>query len=163
MKDQLAAPLVAPSPKPSAFFAFNWTNLRSTTKIGLADASIGNARKRRAGSWSAPLKRFLCGAAALAALTCHAEAAWVGKASYYSGRRAASGAFTAAHRTLPFGSQVRVTNLKNNRSVVVTINDRGPFTHGRLIDVSTGAADALGFRSAGIAQVMIEPVAVAQR
>jgi len=110
------------------------------------------------------LKRILIGAAALAALSCGAEAGWVGKASYYNlGGRTASGghvgAFTAAHRTLPFGSQVRVTNLKNNRSVVVTINDRGPFTGGRVIDVSAHAADALGFRSAGVAQVKVEPVA----
>lgn len=109
------------------------------------------------------MKRFFYGAAALVALSCNADAAWVGKASYYSGRRATDGAFTAAHRTLPFGSQVRVTNLKNNRSVLVTINDRGPFTRGRVIDVSTGAADALGFRSAGVARVIIEPVSVAQR
>jgi rare lipoprotein A len=113
------------------------------------------------------LKRFVFGAAALVALSCNAEAAWVGKASYYSGRRTANGAhvgaFTAAHRTLPFGSQVRVTNLTNNRSVVVTINDRGPFRGGRVIDVSTSAAEALGFRSAGLAQVMIEPISVAER
>lgn len=107
------------------------------------------------------VKSILCGAAALLALTCNANADWVGKASYYGGRgRTANGghigAFTAAHRTLPFGSQVRVTNLRNNRSVVVTINDRGPFIGGRVIDLSTHAADALGFRSAGVAQVRVE-------
>jgi rare lipoprotein A len=112
------------------------------------------------------LKKVMIGAAALLALTCAAEAAWVGKASYYNlGGRTASGghvgAYTAAHRTLPFGSQVRVTNLRNNRSVVVTINDRGPFTGGRVIDVSAHAADALGFRSAGVAHVKVEPVTVA--
>lgn len=88
---------------------------------------------------------------------------WVGKASYYGlkGRTASGGhvgGFTAAHRTLPFGSRVRVTNLKNNRSVMVTINDRGPFTGGRVIDVSTHAADSLGFRSAGVARVRVETV-----
>jgi rare lipoprotein A len=106
-------------------------------------------------------------AAALVAMTCNAHADWVGKASYYSGGRTASGgrvgAYTAAHRTLPFGSQVRVTNLHNNRSVVLTINDRGPFIGGRVIDVSTTAADALGFRSAGVAHVRVEPLSVAQR
>ncbi|WBK02025.1 septal ring lytic transglycosylase RlpA family protein [Methylocystis parvus OBBP] len=106
----------------------------------------------------------MLGAGALIGLTCGADAGWVGKASYYNlGGRTASGshvgAFTAAHRTLPFGSKVRVTNLKNNRSVVVTINDRGPFTGGRVIDVSAHAADALGFRSAGVAHVKVEPVA----
>ncbi len=80
------------------------------------------------------------------ALTAAAQAGeWVGKASYYAlkGRTASGarvGAFTAAHRTLPFGSRLRVTNLRNNRSVVVTVNDRGPFTRGRVIDVSAVAA-----------------------
>lgn len=86
---------------------------------------------------------------------------WVGKASYYGlkGRTANGGhvgGLTAAHRTLPFGTQAKVTNLHNNRSVVVTINDRGPFTGGRVIDVSTHAADQLGFRSAGVALVRVE-------
>lgn len=109
------------------------------------------------------MKHVLIGAAALLASGFGAEAGWVGKASYYNlGGRTASGghvgAFTAAHRTLPFGSKVRVTNLVNNRSVVVTVNDRGPFTGGRVIDVSSHAADALGFRAAGITRVKVEPV-----
>jgi rare lipoprotein A len=74
-------------------------------------------------------------------------------ASYYgneSGSQTASGArfvasaMTAAHRTLPFGTKVRVTNKANGRSVVVTINDRGPFVRGRIIDQSTGAAGVIG-------------------
>jgi rare lipoprotein A len=65
---------------------------------------------------------------------------------------------TAAHRTAPLGSQMRVTNLNNGRSIVVRINDRGPFVRGRIIDVSQGAAQALGFVSAGIAKVRIEPM-----
>lgn len=93
-----------------------------------------------------------------------ADAAWTGKASYYGGRgRTASGGhvghLTAAHRTLPFGTKVRVTNLRNHRAVVVTINDRGPFVRGRIIDVSTGAAGALGMRGAGVAPVRVELVA----
>lgn len=83
-----------------------------------------------------------------------------GKASYYGyGGRTANGerhdarAMTAAHRTLPFGTKVRVTNKANGRSVVVRINDRGPFVRGRVIDVSTGAADVLGFRSRGVTTV----------
>ncbi len=64
----------------------------------------------------------------------------------------------AAHRTLPFGTHVRVTNLDNGRSAVVTIVDRGPFIRGRIIDVSTSAADVLGFRRAGVAHVTIEPL-----
>lgn len=86
-----------------------------------------------------------------------------GSASYYAakfdGRRTASGeAFdnddlTAAHRTLPFGSKVRVTNSANGKSVVVRINDRGPFSRGRLIDVSQAAAQRLGLIARGHGKV----------
>jgi rare lipoprotein A len=71
---------------------------------------------------------------------------------YSSGRRTASGqafdasAYTAAHRTLPFGSHVTVTNPQNGNSVTVVINDRGPFTHGVTLDLSRGAARAIGMR-----------------
>jgi rare lipoprotein A len=72
-------------------------------------------------------------------------------ATYYtSGRRTASGqafnssGYTAAHRTLPFGSQVTVTNPENGRSITVVINDRGPFTHGVTLDLARGAAHAIG-------------------
>lgn len=90
--------------------------------------------------------------------------AWTGKASFYGyhGRTASGGhvgAYTAAHRSLPFGTKVRVTNLGNQRSVVVTINDRGPFVRGRVIDVSAHAAQSLGFRSAGVARVKVEALA----
>src|SRR6516164_9934326 len=87
----------------------------------------------------------------------------VGVASVYShesGSGTASGqklnreAFTAAHRTLPLGSKVTVTNRSNGRSVVVTINDRGPFVRGRVIDVSPAAARALGF--SGLTQVALD-------
>jgi len=89
---------------------------------------------------------------------------WTGKAAFYTlkGRTASGGhatEFTAAHRTLPFGAKVRVTNLSNHRSVVVTITDRGPFTRGRVIDVSKKAAQALEFGSAGMARVRVEVVA----
>jgi rare lipoprotein A len=106
---------------------------------------------------------FTLGVASALAQTTTEATEWVGKASYYAlkGRTASGvrvGALTAAHRTLPFGSRVRVTNLRNNRSVVVTVNDRGPFTRGRVIDVSVAAADSLGFRSAGVTQVKVESV-----
>lgn len=89
-------------------------------------------------------------------------ASWYGRP--YHGRRTASGqifnmhAFTAAHPTLPFGTRVRVTNLANGRSVVVTINDRGPFVKGRIIDVSRRAARQLGFQHRGTAQVRVRVV-----
>ncbi len=86
-----------------------------------------------------------------------------GIASYYwQGQRTASGArfnpngMTAAHRTLPFGTKVRVTNHTNARSVVVTINDRGPFIKGRVIDLSRGAAQVIGMTGAGLARVSVQ-------
>ncbi len=70
-----------------------------------------------------------------------------------SGERMNPGALTAAHKTLPFGSQVRVTNRSNGRSVTVRITDRGPFVRGRVIDLSPAAARALGF--SGLAPVTL--------
>lgn len=98
----------------------------------------------------------------------HGPRAEVGLASFYAHehhqRRTASGAlydenaFTAAHPTLPFGARVRVTNTGNGRTVIVTINDRGPFRAGRIIDVSYRAARQLGFVRQGIARVQVEPL-----
>jgi rare lipoprotein A len=94
-------------------------------------------------------------------------ASWYG--NYHLGRRTASGETldgvrpTAAHRSLPLYSRVRVTNLNNGRSVVVTINDRGPVSPRLLIDVSPRAADQLDMKRAGIIPVSIEPVAVVAR
>ena len=73
-----------------------------------------------------------------------------------SGERASPGALTAAHRTLPFGTMVRVTNRSSGRSVVVRINDRGPFVHGRIIDLTPAAARELGF--SGLANVEVDVV-----
>ena len=77
-----------------------------------------------------------------------------------SGERFVSEKLTAAHRTLPFGTMVRVTNVHNGRSVVVRINDRGPFSKGRIIDVSPAAARVLQF--SGLASVTLD-VVTAQR
>jgi rare lipoprotein A len=88
-----------------------------------------------------------------------------GMASYYgneSGSRTASGqrfnqsAMTCAHRSLPFGTKLRVTH--GDRSVVVTVNDRGPFVRGRVLDLSTGAARAVGLTGAGVGRVTAEVV-----
>jgi rare lipoprotein A len=89
----------------------------------------------------------------------------VGLASWYGqelqGSETTSGepfdmnALTAAHRKLPLGTRIWVTNLRNHRSVIVRVNDRGPNVAGRLLDVSKAAADRLGFRGAGIAKVRI--------
>ncbi|MES0883347.1 septal ring lytic transglycosylase RlpA family protein [Roseibium sp. SCP14] len=85
-----------------------------------------------------------------------------GKASWYklggktaSGERADPNGLTAAHRTLPFGTMVNVTNLSNGRTVTVRINDRGPFTKGRVIDVTLAAAKELGFVGKGITRVRV--------
>ncbi|WP_408534984.1 septal ring lytic transglycosylase RlpA family protein [Paraburkholderia fungorum] len=88
------------------------------------------------------------------------RASWYGRG--FHGRRTANGerydmhAMTAAHRTLPLGSYVRVTNPATSRSVIVRINDRGPYARGRVIDLSMAAASALDMRHAGTARVKIE-------
>jgi len=88
--------------------------------------------------------------------------AQTGIASYYkSGKRTANGekfnphGYTAAHRTLKFGTRVKVTNLKNGQSVIVKINDRGPFIRGRIIDLAYGAARAVGLHRSGTAKVQM--------
>ncbi|MBO0662240.1 septal ring lytic transglycosylase RlpA family protein [Jiella sp. MQZ9-1] len=93
-------------------------------------------------------------------------AAKSGRASYYGtrfhGRRTANGerfnmnAMTAAHKTLPFGTKVRVTNRRNGKSVVVRINDRGPYARGRVIDLSKAAASRIGMINSGTAPVKID-------
>jgi rare lipoprotein A len=107
---------------------------------------------------------LVVGAQFLPFATSHARAeGQSGVASVYSmesGSRTASGAqlnpgaLTAAHRSLPFGSRIKVTNRRNGRSVVVTVNDRGPFVRGRIVDVTPAAAHALGF--SGLVQVTVE-------
>jgi len=107
----------------------------------------------------------ICGAALMFACS-SAAVAESGIASVYayeggktaSGERARSGEFTAAHRTLPFGTHVRVTNQRNGRTIIVRINDRGPFVRGRVIDLTPAAARALDF--SGLAPVRLEIVQV---
>ncbi|HEX9465214.1 MAG TPA: septal ring lytic transglycosylase RlpA family protein [Alphaproteobacteria bacterium] len=106
--------------------------------------------------------------------------AQIGVASWYgdreAGRLTANGdvfdpqRLTAAHRTLPLGTEVRVTHLRNGKSIVVVVNDRGPYIHGRVIDLSMGAAEALRMKPKGLARVKIEiiseptmPLKVAKR
>ena len=85
-----------------------------------------------------------------------------GKASYYwepqalaSGGRFNPNAMTAAHKTLPFGTKVRVTNQNNGKSVVVTINDRGPYIAGRIIDLSKAAAHSISMQGSGVVSVKV--------
>jgi rare lipoprotein A len=91
-----------------------------------------------------------------------AEAAQIGMASYYkSGRLTANGerfnpqGLTAAHRTMKFGTFVKVINLATGKSVIVRINDRGPFIRGRIIDLSLGAARMIGLHRSGTAKVKV--------
>ena len=97
--------------------------------------------------------------ASIAICPAHAE---TGRAAFYGGGRTASGEFcgpeglTAAHRTLPFGTKVLVTNVRNGKTVVVRITDRGPYGRGRIIDLSRAAARELDMMSAGTAMVSVE-------
>lgn len=96
-----------------------------------------------------------------------------GMASYYGngveGNRTANGerfkqtGLTAAHRSLPFGTRLKVTNLKNHRAVIVRVNDRGPFVKGRVIDVSSRAARDIGMAADGVAPVKLEVLGPSSR
>lgn len=98
----------------------------------------------------------------VAATICGSASAETGRASWYaltsrtaSGERCDPNALTAAHRSLPFGTKVKVENLHNGRSVVVRINDRGPYVAGRIIDLTKAAAGKLGFVRSGVASVRV--------
>src|SRR5215510_3652016 len=104
---------------------------------------------------------MLCVLASVGIFTASSQviAAETGIASVYSGEKTANGeyayahALTAAHKTLPFGTRVRVTNVHNGRSVIVRINDRGPYIKGRIIDLTPAGARAIG--SDGLARVQL--------
>lgn len=110
--------------------------------------------------------RILLSALILFGASCSYCQTQTGKASFYadrfegsltaSGERYHSKKMTAAHKTLPFGTIVKVTNLANNKSVEVKINDRGPYEEGRIIDLSKSAAETLGFVNEGLADVKLE-------
>ena len=100
------------------------------------------------------MKRLSCAAVAALVLSTAGHAAELGQASWYVNPH--HGGLIAAHKTLPMGSRVRVTNLDNGRSLVVVIVDRGPWGRGRVIDVSNVVAQQLGFYSAGLARVRLD-------
>ena len=91
-------------------------------------------------------------------------ASWYGYGPWHPGRRTASGerlnpqAMTCAHRTLPLGSVVRVTDVRTGKDVVLEVNDRGPYGRGRIVDLSEGAARELGIRKKGVTLVRLEVV-----
>jgi len=112
------------------------------------------------------MKNLLCFVILLVFCSCAKTITESGKASFYAdkyeGRKTASGdvfrqkRMTAAHKTLPFGSKVKVTNLANGQTVRVVINDRGPFVAGRIIDLSKGAAQEIDMVRAGVVNVRIK-------
>ena len=116
------------------------------------------------------IRKVVSAAAIAAALLSLSTAAYAqcGGASWYgpgfNGKKAASGeifnenAMTAAHRSLPFGTKLRVTDQRTGRQIQVTINDRGPYIGGRIIDLSKAAAGQLGFRNRGTSSVCIEQI-----
>lgn len=137
--------------------------------LTLALASLSQAQPASAPAAAAPAPTTASTPAPAAAGGDVAE----GKVAYYgrkfAGRKTASGerfnpaAMTMAHKTLPFGTMVRVTNLKTNKSVVVRVNDRGPTTPDRIGDVSQGAAAKLRMLRSGVVQAKLEVVGQAKR
>jgi rare lipoprotein A (peptidoglycan hydrolase) len=124
-----------------------------TNTISLSDVGVSNAK--HAAKKAAPRHK-------LATQTRYGMASWYQRSNRHprtaSGERFDDRALTAAHPRLPLGSRVRVTNLRNGRSVLVRVNDRGPFIPGRVIDLSKGAAQQLGFVHEGLAYVRISVI-----
>jgi rare lipoprotein A len=100
------------------------------------------------------MRKVMLACAAVVGFVNVAAANELGIASYYQNPHYSG--LIAAHKTLPFGTRVRVVNLDNGRSAILKIVDRGPFIRGRVIDVSPAAANVLGFRQAGLAHVRLE-------
>jgi rare lipoprotein A len=129
----------------------------------IADSEAFSLRRRMDREWVMPGLRsaFLSLLLIAIATPSSARDGNSGMASFYPGIRA-SGEFTAAHRSLPFGTRVRVTRIGSGKSIIVRINDRGPFIAGRIIDVSRTAAEELQIISAGVARVRLEIVQTAE-
>jgi rare lipoprotein A len=142
----------------------------AVSSIGGKRSSWVQASAARAGG-VLRISTLALAAAALAAcaqpsvVTTGAQGESHGLASFYrnqtrtaSGERASPGELTAAHRTLPFGTRVRVTDVDTGRSVTVRVNDRGPFAAGRVVDISHSAAETLGITERGLARVKLDVV-----
>lgn len=134
-----------------------------TTRRGVVLAhGYGRHNRRAIAHRDALIRRYVGPASSYERAAAPAGGAQVGGASYYGGGRTASGgrvgAATCAHRSLPFGTRVLVTNLMNLRTAILTVNDRGPFVRGRIVDVSVGAAGLLGMLHSGTARVSVQVV-----
>jgi len=153
----LAASAAAPSQKAPSPTGLKLKADPSTDKGAVSKASPAHA----VGKTPAPKGMLATATAAQKSVaTYHGSASWYGPG--FHGRRSADGSvfnmhqLTAAHRSLPFGTLARVTNKKTGQSCLVKVTDRGPFIAGRVMDVSRGAAEALGMISSGIAPVQVE-------
>ncbi len=139
--------------------ALHWTN--QIRKALGADPIVRDTAKVASRGLSSPALGHLGNYRSTGAVS-RGMASWYGPG--FHGRRCANGerfnmnSLTAAHRTLPFNTQVRVTNARTGRSAIVRITDRGPYSHGRIIDLSKGAASAIGMLSSGTAPVVLEVV-----
>ncbi len=135
----------AAAPKAKSSTKLSYKKSKKTYQVASYDAApVAKKKKVAAKSYSA------------------SGASYSGKASYYwqpqalaSGGRFNPNAMTAAHKTLPFGTKVRVTNHNNGRSVVVVINDRGPYIAGRIIDLSKAAAHSISMQGSGVVPVTV--------
>jgi rare lipoprotein A len=156
-----AGGLVAAAEQPASFadrwpvfFADRWAALPEPVRTALSLPSAASDEGKQARAYAPASNKQL-----------ERKESSYGLASYYwQGSRTASGEkfdkreLTAAHRTLPFGTRVRVTDVKTGRSVTVRVNDRGPFIAGRVIDVSQAAAQELGMVGRGVAKVKLDVV-----
>jgi rare lipoprotein A len=136
--------------------------LRRESNAGAGKPGVVSVRSRRNRLTAIVVGLASCwiaiGGGAVAGSAC-GSASWYGLGGRTaSGENIVPGALTAAHPTLPFGTQVRVENLSNGRALVVRINDRGPFVRGRMIDVTRAAAERLGFVRAGVVRVRMTVV-----
>ena len=149
----LMAPLATTAPAMAASFSSLTTPAADAVIRDVAPPSVWEERFLRQMPSAPSGLRQLASAAT-------GQASWYGPGFY--GNRTANGevfrpgTYTAAHRSLPFGTRVKVTNLNNGRSTVVRINDRGPFVGGRIIDLAHGAASDLGVTASGVATVRLE-------
>jgi rare lipoprotein A len=152
-----AAAIPAQAKTPCKGSSYACESAKSASKYSnKATKSKSASKSRKANSKSAKVRKAKPSYSASAGYT------MTGKASYYwQPQRVASGgwfnpnAMTAAHKTLPFGTKVRVTNKINGKSVVVTINDRGPYIKGRIIDLSKAAAKSISMTGAGVVPVSV--------
>ena len=142
----------------SRSFTCNAAQQRWSAGYGSRLAERRRASLEPAADACGEVQSFCCGPARAAGISQFGKGAWYNLV----GKQTASGEIldtitaTAAHRSLPLASYAKVTNLDSGRSVIVKINDRGPYTRGRIIDLSPRAADALGMKRAGVAAVVVE-------